>query len=213
MLLVNLSLGTGYHSQRNNRLEPMRTCNTTSAIMALKASRIDFSWPQDQQPEDYLTGLLLREEAYQRMRVKYPWAIGRYAPYQVHGMLAWGINRLVGRPVDTFRTDGTLRGIIWRLFRRTALIAHGRFAGYDHMVAVVGFESTQHEGELRSAEDVDLRQVTQVVIDDPYGDYRTRYQDSRGNDVRLSLEEFNDVTHNQHADGAKWIHVFEEAAA
>lgn len=207
MFVVNLSYDNDYHTQRNNQVIPLTSCNTTSAIMALKASGISFHFPVGMQPEDHLSELLLSEEAFEKKRRDYPWA-KNIPPNQVHGMLQWGINKLAGKNVDQFKTNGNLREIIWRLFHRTALIAHGTFDKHDHMVCVVGFQSTQHEWDLAKPKDIDLSCIEAIIIDDPFGDYRTGYKDHHGNDIKMSLDEFNDITHNRGKAEKKWIHVF-----
>lgn len=207
MLLVNLSRDSEYHTQRNNQLIPLTSCNTTSAIMALKASRIPFPCPDGAQPEDHLSELLLSEEAFDKKRRDCPWAQG-IPPNQVHVMLEWAINKIVRKDVDQFKTDGTLQEIIWRLFQGTALVVHGTFHKCDHMVCAVGFVSTQHESDLGSLTDINLGCVQNMIIDDPFGDYRTGYKDHRGNDINISLDEFNGITHKHDRADAKWIHVF-----
>lgn len=210
MLLVNLSRDNDYHTQRNNRFIPMTSCNTTSAIMALKASRIRFDSPRGVQPEDHLTKLLLSNESHAIMRDKYPWAIRNgYPPNQVHGMLAWGVNRLVGRKVDQFKTDGTLQEIVWHLFKRRALIVNGRFTRYGHMVCVIGFQSTQADWDIESQDDINLSQVIAITVDDPYGNYHQQYKDFSGNNIDFVLDEFHDLTRTYNADGSKWLHVFD----
>ena len=55
MFEINLRRDFDYHTQINNRLIPMASCNTTAAIMALKAADINFNCPEGMQPEDALT--------------------------------------------------------------------------------------------------------------------------------------------------------------
>ena len=206
MLQVNLS--TDYHSQRNNRLLPLETCGATAAVMALKASGWTLPAPADAQPEDLLTAIMLSPEGYaRREQIPGGWA-DNIEPYRIHVVMAWAINDWLGAPdVDQFTERGTLQLMIWNLYRRKATVVNGVFAGLDHQVAVVGFTTTQHDGEMRGPDLIDLAQVTDVIIDDPYGDFRTGYTETNGNDIRLSLGDFHNITHTAGTDNAKWMHL------
>jgi hypothetical protein len=205
---LNLSKNSAYHTQRNNEFVPISSCNVTAAVMALKAAGVHFSFPSMMQPEDYLYTMLDSPSAYDVMRKKYPWAVrDGYPPNQVHGMLKWGINRLVGKPVDKFVTGGSLKDMLWYSLCEMPLIMNGRFTAGGHMLTVVGFRSLQDRYLIKRQRDIDLGQVDAVIVDDPYGNYHTGYEDAKGNDIWFPLWQFHSLTNSYNADGAKWMHI------
>ena len=207
--MIQVNLSADYHSQRNNLLLPLETCGATAAVMALKAS----GWPvppgaRGAQPEDLLTAIMMSPEGYARREaIPGTWA-DTIEPYRIHVVLEWAINKWIGKPVDTFTERGELQDMVWRILHRRATVVNGLFDRYDHQVAVVGFTSTQHEYEIHTPGHVDLSRITDIIIDDPYGDYRTGYSEANGNDVRLPLDEFKAITHIQGED-QKWMHLIE----
>ena len=203
--MIQVNLSTDYHSQRNNEVLPLTSCGATAAVMALKASGWPVPSPRGVQPEDHLTGILLSPEAVERREaIPGEWA-DDIPPNQIHVVLSWGIDKWMRRVAVRFTESGTLRDVVERLYHRTALVMNGLFAGLDHNIAVVGFDSEQEEHEFRGG--IDLDRVTDIIIDDPWGDYHTDYWDRNGNDIRIELEEFDRITHK--SGGPKWMHVFE----
>lgn len=196
----NYSRGIPYHSQRNNEVVPHASCNTTSAIMALKQAGIDVIEYEGEQPEDSLSKLLETEEAWRKMKQLAPWAYDKwgkpiYRPQEVHVCLQWGINQYVGEPVDTFCPSLSLQNLITNLDHRFGLILSGTFpvdsGELHHMVSLAGYVE---EGGS----------ITHFIIDDPYGNWHTAYRDQRGNDVRLTREQFVEIFNKR---GAYWAHV------
>lgn len=205
MIQVNLSVNYVCRKQRKNKVLPWTSCGASATVMALKASGWPVPSPKGVRPEDHLTGILLSPDAKER-RAAIPgnWA-DDIPPNQIHAVLAWGINRWLGKRVVQFKENGTLRDVVSHLYHRTALVMNGLFAGLDHNIAVVGFDTAQEEHEFRGG--IDLDRVTDIIIDDPWGDYHTSYKDQNGNDVHVTVEEFDRITHK--ANGPKWMHVFE----
>jgi hypothetical protein len=212
MFEINLSKDSDYCTQINNRLIPYESCNTTAAIMALDAARIDYPRRDGIQPEDDLTALLLTDEAWHRFDNVYPW--GRkngLKPQNISPMLAWGINKFVGKQVDAFVKSATLQHMIWHLLNGRPLIMSGSFTKSGHFVAVMGFRTRQHREYIMSATGVDLCRIEYIIVDDPYGNYHTGYKDHRGNNVQFNLQDFNRLTNESNRDGHKWMHIISEA--
>ena len=199
---INLSAGKEYLTQRNNKISPMSTCNVTAAIMALEASDIPFGdsmkWAQE---EDALADLLLSDESYEIMKRKYPWAIrDGYMPYEVHGMLEWGINEFVGQKVDTFSTNVSIMDILLNIKdNRCAPLVSGKFTKFGHIVAVVGY--------IENAPFKTLHDIEYIIIDDPYGDYWTDYEIRNGDNVQMTVQQFNRIVKSSDNLGAKWAHI------
>lgn len=199
-----------YHTQRNNRIDPTQTCQVTSMIMALKASGIPFDCPESEQPEDYLTLLLDEPDAHEKLRREYP-SLADRPPREVHAILSWAVNeKLVKRRVTQFSTRVSMQEILYRIARhKCAAVMSGRFTNYGHLVTVVGFESKQDRIEdLGSPGQVDMDSVQSIIIDDPWGDGRTGYRDTNGDDVVYTLQEFAHLTRVFDSLDAKWAHIF-----
>lgn len=203
-------LDNPYHTQRNNRIEPSKTCQVTAMVMALKASGIPFEHPAGEQPEDYLARLLEEPDAYEKLRREHP-VLASLPPREIHAILSWAVNeKLVKRRVTMFSTHVSMAEILYRIARhRCASVVTGLFTAYGHLVTVVGFESKQyHIEELASPGQVDLDQLHSIIVDDPWGDGKTGYRDPNGNDVVYTLQEFAHLTRVYDSVDVKWAHLF-----
>ncbi len=200
---INLSEGKEYLTQLNNKFSPMSTCNTTSAIMGLMASGIEFHYDRRiTQPEDALTKLLTTPEAYDRMSKLYAWAVpGGYEPYEVHGMLEWGINKFVGRDADTFSTKFSIMDILTNIRdNKCASMVSGKFTRSGHIIAVVGY---RENSPFQTLEDIDS-----IIIDDPYGNYHSGYKNRNGDNILFTVAEFNRIVKSVNNEKSKWVHMF-----
>ena len=196
----NYSRGIPYHSQRNNQVVPFASCNTTSAIMALKQAHIPIIEFEDEQPEDSLSRILETEEAWRKMKQLAPWSYDKwgkpiYRPQEVHVCLEWGINLYVGESVDTFCSNLVLQDLVSNLDLGFGIVLSGVFpvesGELHHMVSLAGY--VEEEGSL-----------SHYIIDDPYGNWHTAYTDHRGNDVRLTRDQFVEIF-DRH--GKYWAHM------
>ena len=149
-MVVNYSKDIDYHTQRNNRLIPHSSCNSTSMIMALKQAGVSFPSPPGIQPEDYLTKYLNSKQALTRMKTLTPWAVDRktgeplYPPQEVHALMEWAVNTLLGKEVIRFSTSTPLKDIISHIDNGGGAVLSGRFPHYshgpiDHMVSLAGY--------------------------------------------------------------------------
>lgn len=209
----NFSKDIDYHTQRNNVLVPLRSCNTTSAIMAMKQAGITYEVLPDMQDEDYLTMILETDEAYELQANSYAWSVGAYRPQEVHGILQWGINQLAGKTVDRFKTNTSIEEIIFFLIKGHGIMLSGTFdlpngKELHHIVSLAGFKSSQ-PGVTASetSSSIDVSSISDMIIDDPYGDFRTGYSNFHGNNVSLSISEFNSIFKKQGDLHSKWAHM------
>lgn len=205
-------LANDYHTQRNNAIDPAQTCNVTSTIMALKATGIQFESPEGIQPEDYLASLLSTPAAFAKRDQEYPWATrSNIHPREVHEILSWAVNELlVKRPCTVFTTRASIRELLFRIARhQSASVVSGRFTKDGHMVTLVGFECSGPDlSQARSPDRVDLAAVSRIIIDDPWGNVHSGYRDVSGDDVSLSIAEFDHYTREYYSAGHKWAHFF-----
>lgn len=210
-IAITISRDADYHTQRNNKLYPGSSCNTTAMIMALKTNKIEFESPQNTQEEDYLSSILDSNEAHNVMKNRFPWAVAEGRPArEVHGMLEWAVNeKLVGRPVVTFTTLASMAEILFNLTQGLASVMTGRFTASGHVVAVVGFHTEQRNIlESGSPGEIDTSKVVSVVVDDSFGDFHSGYKNPQGNDIEFPYEEFNSITRSYGDERKKWAHLF-----
>lgn len=211
MKTINISNDSEYHTQRNNRLNPSGTCNTTASINALRSSNIAFSWPKGVQPEDHLTATLDSDEAWAIMHRDHSWAItDGYEPRHVHAMLSWAINeKLVRRPVVRFSTTTTWHEIIFNIVAlRCAVNLSGKFTKFGHIVTLVGLKTNQNDIEqCTDPNQIDMESIVSLVIDDPYGNYHSAYRDHRGNNISFTFPELDRIT-KEYYKNRKWAHLF-----
>jgi hypothetical protein len=222
MTTINVSDGKKIHSQRNNELLPIATCNTTSMIMMLKYSGVDvakklsYEWTQ---LEDSLTSFTqtnaevdafygrLDAANHKKWKAKDPKAI---PPNQYHAVLNFATNLWLGYRPDTitsFTTGRSIQTILFDLLQGKASVVSGVFAKLRHVVCVVGFNSIQMDMEkISNPADITLADVSHVLIDDPYGDYRTNYKDHNGDDIKIPLDEFIKLTNSSGSATQKWCH-------
>ena len=194
-MTVNRSEGIAYHSQRNNLVVPLASCNTTSIVMALLQAGHTLP-PHDGQPEDALSRHLQTQEAFAKQRELAPWSVKDYPPQEVHVVLEWGTNSWMGAEVDAF-TDGMVKqGLHLGLQNGCGFALSGKFPRRNgsvlgHIVSLAGY--VEHGGV-----------VVEWIIDDPYGDWHTDYTDHHGNNVFLTDADFDAIFRKGHT---YWAHV------
>ena len=218
MIIFNYSKESDYHTQRNNKLIPFSSCNTTAMVMAMKQASVKmFNHEYHEQEEDALTDFLLSEESYEKMKELAPWAYDKngaviYPPNQVHAMLEWAVNYLTNSNTVRFTTQSTFMQIITHIMKGGGVVLSGLFPLGDrhlgHIVSLAGFITSQAD---ITPERIDTRKITQVIIDDPYGDYRTNYADHRGNDILMPVNEFKDIFNERGSMTRKWAHFVGKA--
>ena len=192
----NNSQNKPYYTQRNNEIKPGSACNVTAMIMALSAA----GWPVDRlsdsahsQPEDALMFFLCNDRSVRDAWLKVD-PSRRYPPNEWHPVLAYGTNLflrqkgLLGDEADAveFSERRSLSQFIRALDFGGACVTSGLFTFKSkkvcgHVVAVVGYK-TDEEGN-----------VVSLIIDDPWGDYRTYYENVRGNDIEMPIADFKKI--------------------
>jgi hypothetical protein len=210
-MVLNRSKDSEYHTQRNNLLIPHQSCNTTSMVMALKQAGLIFDHPEKEQPEDYLTRFLRKKRSYKKMEQLAPWAFDSlgnaiYPPNEVHVMLEWAVNELIGKAVDRFSVSCSVSDMLRHLRDGGGVVLSGVFpiasGDLNHMVSLAGFVY-----EAEDLANLDLQKVSRFIIDDPYGDWHSGYTDHHGNNVELSYSQFNRIFKQIGRMKAKWAHL------
>ena len=196
MTRENYSKDSEYHTQRNNAVVPYSSCNTTSLVMALKQAR----WPipeRGMQPEDDLSKFLQTPEAHAKLKDLAPWFVGTFPPQEVHATLEWGTNEWMKGTADRFTLGATSKDLVMALSTGGGAVLSGRFPregapDMGHIVSLAGF--VRKNGE-----------ITHWVIDDPYGDWHSNYQNHHGNDIAYTHDEFDTIFRRD--TGFYWAHL------
>jgi hypothetical protein len=204
-MILNVSKGKENYSQRNNKVRPFSSCNTTSMTMA--TSYIDCLWlmfinsgyylkyKQFEQPEDRLQQALL------------DWNLEPTNHYD----LMKGYNRFIGKDVDSFSVSVPIKDLINDLLADKPWVASGTFPGYPeinintktnkpnplgHIVCVAGlvYENNPYSPSA-------------VIIDDPYGNTMDNWKGS-GNDIEIPWDLFVDWMKPVKDPSIFWAHRF-----
>ena len=109
-----------------------------------------------------------------------------------------------------FTTRASIQELLYRIARhKAASVVSGRLLSGGHLVTVVGFEYPGPDlSEADSPARLDLSVVSRIIIDDPWGDIHSGYKNHDGNDVSLSVAEFDRLTREYSNPGRKWAHLF-----
>ena len=181
-----------YYSQRNNALDPGITCKPTATVEALAIA----GWPVPRgdypQAEDNLTATCRTGEAHNVMLKVGPDLQGRN-PNEVWEVIAWAINDIhlpTKRPVIGPRYNWSLQEALYGITKGYPFAASTWLTKGGHVVVIVGFDTEQSDRPEKIA-DLDISNVKQIIIDDPYGDRTSgKYEVKSGWNNRYSIAEF-----------------------
>ncbi len=217
---INISEGKKYLTQRDNKIRPFATCNTTSIIMALVYSGQELppKVHEEDQYEDILTAFLQTNEEVAKYYAKIdpvnyrewvtsPSSLKVIPPNEYHAVLAFGTNLWLGRRAVSFSTSTPVNKIIFSLLQGKAVVLSGKWAGLKHIVCAVGFTTQQQDiDSVTSPQDIDLSLISDIIIDDPFGDYTSKYQNTDGNDIHVPTLDFISIC-REYDSGLKWAHM------
>ncbi len=209
-MIVDVSAGKQNYSQRNNQISPMGACATTSIAMAIDYAGIPFpasKWPQ---PEDGIIDFIRTNPEVQLYYQKnYPGLFGAKTPAnEIHAVNVFGVNLYFQKKIIDFSMKITVPEILFRTVANRAVPVSGIWAGLHHVVCVVGFETGQENVYFcADPDDIILGQVDTVLIDDPYGDYRTGYKVQTGNNIRVPYKDFVANVNSPGSLFEKWAYM------
>lgn len=200
----------GFHTQRNNAIDPANTCNVTSMINALEATGIPLPVNVQGQAEDALARILNTQEAKAKLAKEFP-QMAMFPPREVHAMLSWAVNeRFIGRRVTMFSSSVSLKEILYRIIKyKTASVVSTTFMRGGHLVTIAGFSTAQAGIEsIKSPADIATDQLRRIYILDSWGDWTTGYEKgSSGFSVPISTDEFMAMA-KPAGQERKWAHLF-----
>jgi hypothetical protein len=200
---IDLSIKDGYYSQINNKYFSLEACMPTSFIMALIYNKIlvveagspamnrpFFVYPKGMQPEDFLGTVCRSPWGYDLRSRLAQWAEkDDIPPNQIHAVISEVVNRMVGSNVTKFETNKRIEDVINELRAGHSLVITGKFTQAGHAVVVCGMRTD------------DKGAVTDFLIDDPYGDYYSNYDNKNGNNTWFPVADFERLW-------MRWYHRF-----
>ena len=169
----------------------------TARVMFYQANRIAYSANAKFSDDDFFMHLLNTQEAKDYCYKKYPWAYNlkdpekSIPPNEVHGMYAWLDVKVTGKRMSDFVTNLSWDDIVQSIQNRKAIMTSGTFGNIlGHAFVFVGYKEDTKE----------------LLIADPYGDYKTSYKNPRGYNITMNYEDF--CTHTKPAgEFLKWGHI------
>lgn len=217
MKVINHSKNSDYNKQRNNEILPIETCGPTSMAMALLQAGYRDWTKKNEDPADTITKALTTDEAYEKMYEQLNTKDTKWEPFNIHAILTWGVNKMIGKKVSTFKTNWDLKEIMFNVLNGGAAVLSGDFTldngrELGHIVSMAGFATEQEDiEEIKEATEIDLRKVPYFIIDDPYGDYTKNYKDHKGMNIEFKYDLFYDVFRKSGSFERKWAHLIEKA--
>ena len=205
---VRIDRSESYFSQRNNSIDPVGTCMPTSAVAALTYGNFNLEHLKGKhaQPEDALTYFMRHDPAVlAKFKEWYPADAARgLMPNEFHEVVAFAINLWLGANVDTLSTGASLQKLAFHLLKGRPAFASGKWPCFfpstqtvgviGHVVCFVGFDTLQSTiGSVEVESEIDIAQITKIIIDDPYGDFHTKYTSVKGNDVEMTIAEYTAI--------------------
>ena len=206
-----------YFSQLNNKFKPFIACQVTSTVMALTINGVSFEYPQNMQPEDYLFELCGTPQATEQVKILTPWFWDnatnqpKYPPREIHAVLAWTTNNLLVKREVMFPYlpphGANLKEILFSVLKKNSVVTATVLVPDGHIVVTSGFITNQDNIEqVQSADQIDLSQVTHIIIDDPYGNYLSGYKNPNGSHTVLDINTWNEKVVTQQDTTDKLVH-------
>lgn len=159
-----------FYTQRNNQWDDPRTphherieaCMPTTRVMFYKGNRITFDNPSDLADDDFFMKTLRSDMAYEYAEKHFPGLAHDYPPNQIHGMYQWLDEVVCGHCLSIFNDKGlTFKKAMSYVKDGKCLMVSGRFeeAGLNgHAFLIAGYFNDD------------------LLIADPWGDYRNNYK-------------------------------------
>jgi len=178
--MIHLIPRDGWYTQRNNpfiydaetkiTVPPWAACMPTARVMWYNGNQISFSKSLNLPDDAYLTKLLITKRAVEFATENYPDLIkAGYPPNQIHGMYGTYLDGLVvGHRKSDFVQGLSYQDIANRVDAGECVMTSGAFMGVKgpidgHAYVFAGLDDDSN-----------------LLICDPYGDYRTNYVNQTG---------------------------------
>lgn len=170
---VNLK-ADDFYTQRNNLIKPSSACMPTSRVMFYLGNGFAIHNDSDYSNDDYFMFLLNTNKAKEYCYKKYKWSKGKYPPNQVHGMYNSYLDELViGERVSDFKTNLTFKDYQNMIEDGEVIMTSGSFPGLDgHAFCIIGMDNDN------------------LLLADPWGDFRNNYRSKKGYKVKMNEDQF-----------------------
>lgn len=182
MKIINISTGLKNLYQLATKRRPKAECNTTAASMGIEYTGHTMPVPYEQMP-DYLMDILDSPEGRIYLQKITPGA--KYNPWNDSRCIAWAVNKAFEKEICKVK-EVIFPEIVEHIKSGGAVVIGGGFLSggtSGHFVCIVGFKFA------------DDTSITDVLVDDPYGNYNTHYKDHfDGNDIVFPVAEFIKLT-------------------
>lgn len=182
MKITNISTGLKNLYQMATKRRPKAECNTTAAAMGIHYTGHTMPVAYEQMP-DYLMDILNSKEGWDYLYKNFPGA--KYNPWNSSTCIAWAVNKAFEKEICKVK-GVTFPEIVEHIKSGGAVIIGGGFLSggtSGHFVCIVGFKFA------------DNTTITDVLVDDPYGNYNTHYKDHfDGNDIVIPVADFIRLT-------------------
>lgn len=202
ILTYNPSRDDDFYQQRNNKRYPFSSCFATSDVnMLMTAGYKDLllsKVPKGIQPEDWITGLFEFPEVDKKSASL---GIDPNEDRFWYSMHEYVLNKYVfeGDQKVYAAYNQTLQKIVFKIIQRKPPVVGGKFTHSGHMVNAVGIVTRQLDiMRVDEYSHINVEAIIYIILDDPYGNPLTNYEDVRGNNVYMPLFIFNDFTPKKH---------------
>ena len=221
---INVRENKDYYTQRNNKVRPYASCNVTSMIMAIDYMNIPFPTllTTDTQPEDALYDFIINDsridEAYRKeFPNEYKAYIDSgkdykktYPPTELHSLLSYGTNLWLGKErneITFFSLNVSLLQVLNELAKGRPMVMSGIFGKLHHIVCVSGFTTQQLKvKEVMDMGGIILSDIVDIIIEDPWGNYKDNYKTILGKDIHMPIEDYFSIISG--TKDMKWGHFF-----
>ena len=217
LIIFNRSKDSDYNKQRDNEILPLVTCGPTSMAMALFQAGYTNWTKKDEDPADTITKFLTTDEAYERLYSVLGTKETNWRPFNIHSILTWGINEMLGQEVSIFKTSWSIHEVVLNLIKGGGVVLAGDFTLPDgrelgHMVSLAGFATSQQDIEqVEKTEGISMSNIPYFIIDDPYGDYTKGYRDHHGMNIEFDFNLFYDTLRKKGDHKNRWAHLIKPA--
>ncbi len=231
---IRVDTNKDYHTQRNNKTRPGITCASTSMAMALIYSGYEKGievLSKGSQEEDFITNFIHTDAKVIDFWKNNPqrWIRDGWIHYQeflnqkrpqketmfgneIHEVLQFAVNVLFP-DVDRFSYAMPIKDILFNLVKGGAVVVSGRWphrnlGSIAHVVCLTGFSTDQESiKNINSPEEIDMSKVTEFYVDDPYGNYHTKYDSTKGDNIIMSRADFFTILNEPECFTAKRAHL------
>jgi hypothetical protein len=185
-----------YYTQRNNHIDPVAACMPTARVMFYRGNGVVFDNPSDYQDDDYFFSKMQSDEAQFVAEEKYPELTeAGFPPQEIHGMYHTYLDpEVVGERVSDFETNLMYADFVELIQLGQIVMTSGSFpeAGIPgHAFCVIGLIGP-------------VRGPFELIIADPWGDYKSNYESRHGYGVVMPREDFE---RHVKPGKKKWGHV------